>query len=138
MLLFLACHPAHTIEVFARTDQETVNVLIDEVSLRASTHGWYEQWHQLTVLQNTVTIDSETIKIAEGSFAHNEYLHLFLDVQQAFWMDDELIDIVEPISVDKPIRPLRNRIDLELQVLMAPDGLGLFLTDARVHSSPLK
>ena len=133
MLLLFACQAPEHIEVFARTTHNSVDVVIDEVSLRAASHGWYEQWHELTVLQDEITLVGGPTKIAQGSFSHDEYVHIFLDVQQAFLGDDELIDIVEPIAADKAIRPFRNRIDLELQVLMAPDGLGLFLTDANVR-----
>ena len=131
--LLWACSPSDQVEIWAKTEEQTVRILIESISLRALEHAWYEEWHLLEPTSTEILLDPQYQLIATGSKAHEQYQHIFLDGHSAFLGEEEIGDILEPISLDKIMRSQHNHVYLDTIVLDAPRGTSFFLTDASVR-----
>ena len=127
LILLLACAPSQ-LEFYLRVNTGQVQVELAELSIRASGQDWYDEWVQIAI-PTELSLDQEWSYL--GSLDRNpntqqRYHHLFLDVERAFWNGEEIKDIVEPTAFPSAItKP--QRVNLELDVLKAPSGWGLFL-----------
>ena len=127
--LFLSACSSADITVLARTQGSTVHFEIDEISLRRSDQAWFDDWDSLKHLTE-IELDSEWQEIGWLPMVseEQEYHHIFLDADRIFHNGEEIKDIVEPTSLGG--RFSRGTIKLELEVIEAPDGIGLFLISA--------
>ena len=131
MILFLvACISAETVDVWIKTEQETVELIIDSISLRATGQAWYQDWHLLDPVSDHLSITPEYQIIANGLQSHTQYHHIFIDAHSAFINGVEIADILEPISLDSPLTDRHSNIYVDAVVLEAPRGPSIFLRDA--------
>ena len=134
MVLFLAGCLSGQIEVWMRTEQQTVTFVSDGVSIRAKGQGWYDDWHPLQTLDNQQTVYPEYQLIASGENKHESYYHLFIDALFVDLNGVPINDVLEPIALNAPLQKRHSIIYVDSIVLDAPNGTSFYLTDATVHS----
>ena len=127
LLFILQACSSEEIRVFARTQGNSVSFEIKELSLRKTGQDWYDDWIQL---EHPDSIDLTTTweEIGWISTSEEKYHHLFLDADRVLTEGQDIKDIVEPTYLGRPIST--GRINLELGILDAPNGAGLFLLSA--------
>lgn len=128
LLLFLlsACS-TNNITVIARTQGASVEFEVNELSLRKTGQTWYDDWTPLAHL-DYLELHSDWQEIGWMESSAEEYHHIFLDADRVMMKEEEIKDIVEPTYLGRPIS--QGNIKLELGILEAPDGTGLFLFSA--------
>jgi len=133
ILWLLGCTASNSIDVWLKTEQEEVTLIIDSISLRANGQAWYQDWHLLDSASSEIDIHPEYQIIAQGEALHETYHHIFIDALTAFTDDTEIIDVFEPIALDRPFTIKNNDIYVDAVVLDAPSGPAVFLIDATVR-----
>ena len=127
LLFILQACSSDDIRVFARTQGSPVSFEIRELSLRTTDQDWYDDWIQLEHL-DSVDLTANWLEIGWIQSSDKEYHHLFLDADHVITEGQNIKDIVEPTYLGRPIAD--GRINLELGILDAPNGTGLFLFSA--------
>ena len=126
-LFILQACSSDNLRIFARTQGNSVSFEIIELSLRTTEQDWYDDWVQLEHL-DSVDLTANWQEIGWIQSSEQEYYHLFLDADRVITEGRNIKDIVEPTYLGKPISS--GRINLELGILDAPNGTGLFLFSA--------
>lgn len=134
MITFLwACTPSPDVEIWAKTTDQHVRIILESISLRATGMDWYQDWHYLEPVSEEISISPKYQLIATGRKEHGEYLHFFLDAHSAFLNETELTDVLEPIALNEPLSQKQNLIYVESIVLDATQGPSIFLINATVQ-----
>ena len=136
-LALLACQPdTPQIEVWAKIEGNAATVQWIECTIRPKSTDWFDSWEQLELSAESHNFEpDEEILIASGPLPEQRYIHTFPDAQSISSMDQDIVDIIEPVATPVTLDGA-YRIDIDFIIMQDPNGdQAIFVKDANV--SPL-